>query len=61
MKFPSISSINWDLLTRVDQQIDETLKQCQTDFHQYEFIFENLLKDIRIYQSESKHSFLLLQ
>ena len=45
--FPMISNINWNLLTRVDQQIEDSLKHCQQDFHQYQQIFENILKEVR--------------
>ncbi|CAF1375230.1 unnamed protein product, partial [Adineta steineri] len=51
-KFPLISSINWDILTNVDNQMEEALKQCQQDFTQYEQFFQNLIKEIRILQYE---------
>ncbi|CAF1286611.1 unnamed protein product [Adineta steineri] len=51
-KFPLISSINWGILTNVDNQMEEALKQCQQDFTQYEQFFQNLIKEIRILQYE---------
>ncbi|CAF3867607.1 unnamed protein product [Rotaria magnacalcarata] len=46
IKYPSISFIDWDLLTRVDNQMEEALKQCQQDFNQYEQFFQNIIKEI---------------
>ncbi|CAM4817775.1 unnamed protein product [Rotaria magnacalcarata] len=54
IKYPSISFIDWDLLTRVDNQMEEALKQCQQDFNQYEQFFQNIIKEIRVLQYEYK-------
>ncbi|CAF3287852.1 unnamed protein product [Rotaria socialis] len=54
IKYPSISSIDWDLLTRVDNQMEEALKQCQQDFNQYEQFFQNIIKEMRVLQYEYK-------
>jgi hypothetical protein len=47
MKYPSLSTIDWDVLTRVDNQIEEALQQCQQDFNQYEQFFQNCIKQVR--------------
>ncbi|CAF0767913.1 unnamed protein product [Rotaria sp. Silwood1] len=52
IKYPSILSIDWDILTRIDNQMEETLKQCQQDFTQYELFFQNIIKEIRVLQYE---------
>ncbi|CAF4135879.1 unnamed protein product [Rotaria sp. Silwood2] len=52
IKYPSILSIDWHILTRVDYQMEEALKQCQQDFIQYELIFQNIIKEIRVLQYE---------
>lgn len=46
IKYPSISTIDWDVLTRVDKQMEEALQQCQQDFIQYEQFFQNLIKEV---------------
>jgi hypothetical protein len=38
--------IDWDVLTRVDNQMEEALKQCQQDFTQYEQLFQNIIKEV---------------
>ncbi|CAF1019239.1 unnamed protein product [Rotaria sordida] len=52
IKYPSILSIDWDILTRVDYQMEEALKQCQLDFIQYELFFQNIIKEIHVLQYE---------
>ncbi|CAF3469664.1 unnamed protein product, partial [Rotaria sp. Silwood2] len=37
---------------RVDYHMEEALKQCQQDFIQYELIFQNIIKEIRVLQYE---------
>ena len=46
IKLPSISSIDWEALTRVDSQMEEALKQCQQDIGQYEQFYQNLIKEV---------------
>ena len=46
IKLPSISSIDWEALTRVDAQMEEALKQCQQDIAQYEQFHQNLIKEV---------------
>jgi hypothetical protein len=50
IKYPSISTINWDVLTCVDNQMEEALQQCQQDFIEYEqfFVFQNMIKEVSI-------------
>jgi hypothetical protein len=48
MKYPSLSTIDWDVLTRVDNQMEEALQQCQQDFIQYEQFFQNIIKEVSI-------------
>ena len=45
--------IDWDLLTRVDQQMEEALEQSKQDFIQYDQFFQNLIKEVN---SSSFHS-----
>ncbi|UJR34999.1 hypothetical protein I4U23_027775 [Adineta vaga] len=54
MKSPSVSSIDWQILTRVDKQMEDSLKECQQDFSQYDELFQNLIKEIRVLQCEYK-------
>ncbi len=46
--YPSLSTIDWDILTRVDNQMEEALQQCQQDFNQYEQFFQNIIKEVSI-------------
>ena len=46
IKLPSISSIDWEALKRVDSQMEEALKQCQQDIGQYEQFYLNLIKEV---------------
>ena len=55
IKYPSISPIDWDVLTRIDKQMEEALKQCQQDFIQYEQIFQNMIKEVIISYSFFLH------
>ncbi len=48
IKYPSISAIDWDVLTRVDNQMEEALEQCQQDFIQYDQPFQNMIKEVWI-------------
>ncbi len=48
IKYPSLSTIDWDVLTRVDNQMEEALQQCQQDFIQYEQFFQNIIKEVSI-------------
>ena len=48
IKYPLISSINWEILSRVDQQMEEGLQQCQQDFIQYEQVYQNIIKEVNI-------------
>jgi hypothetical protein len=48
IKYPSLSTIDWDVLTRVDNQMEESLQQCQQDFIQYEQFFQNIIKEVSI-------------
>jgi len=48
IKYPRISTIDWDLLTRVDNQMEEALQQCKQDFIQYQLFFQNLIKEVYI-------------
>jgi hypothetical protein len=48
IKYPSISAIDWDVLTRVDNQMEEALQQCKQDFIQYQQFFQNLIKEVNI-------------
>ena len=48
IQYPSLSSIDWDVLTRVDNQMEEALQQCQQDFIQYEQFFQNMVKEVSI-------------
>jgi hypothetical protein len=43
-----ILPINWEILTRVDNQMEESLEQCQQDFIQYEQLFQNIIKEVNI-------------
>lgn len=46
IKYPTISTVDWDVLTRVDNQMEEALQQCQQDFTQYEQFFQNIIKEV---------------
>jgi hypothetical protein len=48
IKYPSLSTIDWDVLRRVDNQMQEALEQCQRDSIQYEQVFQNTIKEVRI-------------
>ncbi len=49
IKYPLISTIDWDVLTRVDNQMEEALRQCQQDFIEYEQFFENIIKEVNTF------------
>jgi hypothetical protein len=46
IKYALIESIDWNILTRVDQQMENALQQCQQDFIQYEDFFQNIIKEV---------------
>ena len=48
VKYPSLSSIDWHVLARVDTQMEEALEQCKQDFVQYDQFFQNIIKEVRI-------------
>jgi hypothetical protein len=49
IKYALIESIDWNILTRVDQQMENALQQCQQDFIQYEDFFHNIIKEVNIF------------
>ncbi|CAF1659769.1 unnamed protein product, partial [Adineta ricciae] len=49
---PSLTEIDWQMLNRVDQQIEDSLKDCRQDFDQYEELFQNMIKETRVLQYE---------
>ncbi|CAF1006350.1 unnamed protein product [Adineta ricciae] len=49
---PSLTEIDWQMLNRVDQQIEDSLKDCRQDFNQYEELFQNMIKETRVLQYE---------
>ena len=46
MKYPSLSSIDWHVLARVDTQMEEALEQCKQDFVQYDQFLKTLSKKL---------------
>ncbi len=58
IKYPSLSTIDWDVLTRVDNQMEESLQQCQQDFIQYEQFFQNIIKEVSILDFSIVYFFL---
>jgi len=48
IKYPSLSTIDWYVLTRVDNQMEEALQQCQQDFIQYEQFSRNIINEMSI-------------
>ncbi len=58
MKYPSLSTIDWNVLTRVDNQMEEALQQCQQDFIQYEQFFQNIIKEVSILDFSIVYFFL---
>ena len=48
VKYPSLSSIDWNVLARVDTQMEEALEQCKQDFVQYDQFFQNVIKEVSV-------------
>ena len=48
MKYRSIASIDWNILARVDTQMEEALEQCKQDFIQYDLFFQNIIKEVHV-------------
>ena len=48
VKYPSLSSIDWNVLARVDTQMEEALEQCKQDFIQYDQFFQNVIKEVSV-------------
>jgi hypothetical protein len=44
----TLSTIDWDVLTGVDNQMEEALQRCQQNFIEYEKFFQNIIKEVSI-------------
>jgi hypothetical protein len=44
----TLSTIDWDVLTGVDNQMEEALRRCQQNFIEYEEFFQNIIKEVSI-------------